>query len=180
MAAIIGLDDETVEQLCGADDEVWPANYNCPGQVVISGAVEAVERVLAAATEAGARRAVTLKVTGAFHSPLVGAAAERLRPAVEGSRFSPAAIPFMSTVSCRMETHERVPALLLEQLSAPVRFTQAIGALVSAGVETFVEVGPGQVLAGLIKRIDRSVRVLSVADPTGLARLSAELEGAVA
>lgn len=171
MAAILGLADEEVEELCAGIDGVWPANYNCPGQVVVSGRGEAVEALIAAATERGARRAVRLRVTGAFHSPLVASAAERLRPAVEAAGWRPLRVPFVSTVTGDFASAEELPRLLVEQLAAPVRFTQAVARLVAAGVRVFVEVGPGQVLSGLVRRCDRSVTALSVNDRASLEKL---------
>ena len=168
MAAILGLEDEQVESLCRRIIGVWPANYNCPGQIVVSGENEAVEECCAEAESLGARRAIRLKVSGAFHSPLVARAADRLRPAVEKVRFSEPIAPFMSTVTARIEPAQRLAGLLVEQLTAPVRFTQSARELMREGVTTFVEVGPGTVLSGLVKRIDRSVRTISVNDLTGL------------
>src|SRR5436190_1977447 len=162
MAAILGLEDETVERICRRIRGVWPANYNCPGQVVVSGENEAVDECCARAEEEGARRAVKLRVSGAFHSPLVARAADRLRPAVERVRFSEPAAPFMSTVTARLESAQRMGPLLVDQLTAPVRFTQAASELVRGGTRTFVEIGPGNVLSGLVKRIDRSVKAISV------------------
>jgi len=162
MAAILGLADEEVEKLCRRIVGVWPANYNCPGQVVVSGEHEAVEECCAEAESLGARRAVRLKVSGAFHSPLVARAADRLRPALERVRFSEPLAPFMSTVTGRIEPAQKLGALLVDQLTAPVRFTQAATELVRSGATTFVEVGPGNVLSGLVKRIDRSVKTISV------------------
>jgi len=162
MAAILGLADEEVEKLCRRIVGVWPANYNCPGQVVVSGEHEAVEECCAEATSLGARRAVRLKVSGAFHSPLVARAADRLRPALDRVRFTEPLAPFMSTVTARVEPAQRIAALLVDQLTAPVRFTQAATELVRSGATTFVEVGPGNVLSGLVKRIDRSVKTMSV------------------
>jgi len=175
MAAILGLDDEAVERICRRIRNVWPANYNCPGQVVISGRDSAVERVCGIAGEMGARRAVKLRVSGAFHSPLVARAADRLRPTLDKVKFSEPTSPLMSTVTARIETARRMRPLLLEQLTAPVRFTHAAQALVREGVQTFVEVGPGTVLSGLIKRIDRDVRTVSVDGPAGLAKLEETL-----
>lgn len=177
MAAVIGLEDEAVEALCREIEDVWPANYNCPGQIVVSGARNAVERLCELATERGARRTVTLRVTGAFHSPLVAPAAERLRPALDTVAWQEPRVSFMSTVTAALEPGWRLPGLLVEQLTAPVRFTQAVGALVAGGVDLFVEVGPGQVLSGLIRRIDRTVRAVSVGDPAGLAKLEEVLQG---
>ena len=162
MAAILGLADEEVEKLCRRIVGVWPANYNCPGQIVISGEHEAVEECCAEAESLGARRAVRLKVSGAFHSPLVARAADRLRPALDRVRFTEPLAPFMSTVTAKVEPAQRIAALLVDQLTGPVRFTQAATELVRSGATTFVEVGPGNVLSGLVKRIDRSVKTMSV------------------
>ena len=177
MAAIIGLDDERVEELCAGIDGVWVGNYNCPGQVVVSGESAAVEALNAAATEAGARRALTLAVSGAFHSPLTAAAADDLRPALAAATFAPPAIGFFSTVTCGLEDETGIAAILEQQLGAPVRFTQAIRALAADGVGTCIEVGPGGVLAGLIRRIDRDLTTLSIADPEGLAKALEVLHG---
>lgn len=168
MAAILGLDDEQVETLCRKILGVWPANYNCPGQIVVSGESDAVDECCARATGLGARRAIRLKVSGAFHSPLVAKAADALKPAIDRIRFADPVMPFMSTVTARIEPAHRVASLLHDQLTAPVRFTQAASALVRDGVTTFVEVGPGNVLSGLVKRIDRSVRTISVNDLASL------------
>ncbi len=162
MAAILGLADEIVEALCRRILGVWPANYNCPGQVVVSGENLAVEQCIEQAQGEGARRAVKLRVSGAFHSPLVARAADRLRPAIERVRFQEPVAPFMSTVTARVESAQRLGPLLVDQLTAPVRFTQAASELMRVGVRTFVEVGPGNVLSGLVKRIDRSVKAVSV------------------
>ena len=164
MAAVLGLPDADVERLCAEHGDVWPANYNCPGQLVISGREAAVLRVGEQARELGAK-VVRLRVSGAFHSPLVEDAAHRLEPALRAVSFGELRTRFMSTVSAKLETVDRVPGLLIEQLTAPVRFTQAVQNLVSDGVRTFVEVGAGSVLSGLVKRIDRSVTAVSVATP---------------
>jgi [acyl-carrier-protein] S-malonyltransferase len=178
MAAILGLEDEVVEQLCRRILGVWPANYNCPGQIVVSGENPAVEECCAKAEEEGARRTVPLKVSGAFHSPLVARAAERLRPAIEKVRFREPTAPFMSTVTARLEPAQRMGALLVDQLTAPVRFTQAASALMRDNVKTFVEVGPGNVLSGLVKRIDRSVKAIPVNDLASLEKLEEALKTA--
>jgi [acyl-carrier-protein] S-malonyltransferase len=164
MAAILGLADEVVEALCKKISNVWPANYNCPGQLVISGETVSVDEACVEAEREGARRAIKLRVSGAFHTPLVARAAEALRPAVERVHLAEGRAMFMSTVTARVEDAQRYRELLIEQLTAPVRFTQAARELVNQGVSTFVEVGPGNVLSGLLKRIDRSVRVFSVSD----------------
>jgi [acyl-carrier-protein] S-malonyltransferase len=171
MAAILGLEDEVVERLCRKILGVWPANYNCPGQIVVSGENDAVDECIERAQEEGARRAVKLKVSGAFHSPLVARAADRLRPAIERVRFQEPTAPFMSTVTARIESAQRMAPLLVDQLTAPVRFTQAASELMRDGVKTFVEVGPGNVLSGLVRRIDRSVKAISVNNLAALDQL---------
>ena len=164
MAAILGLADEVVEALCKKIHNVWPANYNCPGQLVVSGETAAVDECCTEAEREGARRAVRLRVSGAFHSPLVELAAERLRPAIDRIDFKAPTAHFVSTVTAKLEGPQRLRTLLVEQLTAPVRFTQSARELVGHGVTTFVEVGPGNVLSGLLKRIDSSVKAISVND----------------
>jgi [acyl-carrier-protein] S-malonyltransferase len=175
MAAILGLADEVVEGLCRKIANVWPANYNCPGQIVISGEHDAVGECCVEAEKEGARRAVKLRVSGAFHSPLVERAADKLRPAVERIHFADPRTAFMSTVTAKLEDAGRYRELLIEQLTAPVKFTQAARELVGKGVTTFVEVGPGSVLSGLLKRIDRSVRTVSVSNLQELRELEETL-----
>jgi [acyl-carrier-protein] S-malonyltransferase len=175
MAAILGLADDVVEKLCVKISRVWPANYNCPGQIVISGENPAVDECCSEAELHGARRTVKLRVSGAFHSPLIARAAERLRPAVEKARFSEPIAPFMSTVTAKIEPAQRLAALLVDQLTAPVKFTQAARELMRQGVKVFVEVGPGNVLSGLLKRIDRSVKAIPVGDLASLEKLKETL-----
>lgn len=178
MAAVLGLDDAVVEELCRSIDGVWPANYNCPGQVVVSGANSAVDRLIEEAAGLGARKVVKLRVSGAFHSPLVARAAERLKPALARATWRNPSPPFMSTVTAKLEDAQRMGALLLEQLTAPVKFTQAVRGLVKDGADMFVEIGPGQVLSGLLRRCDRSLRTTSVSDPESLRKLQEQLTAA--
>jgi [acyl-carrier-protein] S-malonyltransferase len=178
MAAILGLDDEVVERICRRILNVWPANYNCPGQIVVSGEDPAVDEACEEAEREGARRAIKLRVSGAFHSPLVARAADRLRPALDRVKFAEPTAPFMSTVTARIENAKRMGPLLVEQLTAPVRFTQAAQELLREGVQTFVEVGPGNVLSGLIKRIDRDAQTISVSTPEALDKLEETLASA--
>jgi [acyl-carrier-protein] S-malonyltransferase len=178
MAAVIGLDDSEVERLCDGIEGVWAANYNCPGQVVVSGTLDGVAAFMTAAEAAGARRVVKLKVSGGFHSPLTALAADQLRPVLEGTVFAEPRVPFFSTVTCRLEGARDLVPILLQQLTAPVRFTQAVSALRDLGVRTFVEIGPGTVLAGLIKRIDRSLASASVAAPEDIPRAQELVAGA--
>jgi len=176
MAAVLGLADEEVERLCAEAGDVWPANYNCPGQLVISGRELGVTSVGEKARELGAK-VVRLRVSGAFHSPLVEDAANRLEPALRAAHFGELKTKFMSTVSSKLETADRIPGLLIEQVTAPVRFTQSVQALIGDGVRTFVEVGPGGVLSGLVKRIDRSVTAISVGTSDELRAAEASLAG---
>jgi [acyl-carrier-protein] S-malonyltransferase len=178
MTAIIGLDDAVVEELCAGIEDVWPANYNCPGQLVVSSSERSVDELLERVTAAGARRTIRLRVPGAFHSPLVASAAARLRPALEHVTWQEVEVPFLSTVTARVEPIGALPGLLLEQLTAPVRFTQAVAELVRLGVTHAVEVGPGQVLAGLVRRCERSLSTYSVGDPASLAKLEEVLSAA--
>jgi [acyl-carrier-protein] S-malonyltransferase len=178
IAAVLGLEDSVVEQLCAGIDNVWPANYNCPGQVVVSGENAAVDQLLEQAAAAGARKTVKLRVSGAFHSPLVARAADALRPALATVGWNDPAPPFMSTVSARLEGARRFVDLLVEQLTGPVKFTQAARGLVQEGVGMFVEIGPGQVLSGLLRRCDRSLRTISVGDPEAVRKLQETLSTA--
>jgi [acyl-carrier-protein] S-malonyltransferase len=175
MAAILGLADEVVEGLCRRIANVWPANYNCPGQIVISGEEDAVGECCTEAEREGARRAVRLRVSGAFHSPLVERAADKLRPAIDRIHFHDPRTAFMSTVTARLEDANHYRELLVRQLTAPVKFTQAARELVDRGVTVFVEVGPQQVLSGLLKRIDRGVKTVAVSDLKGLRDLEETL-----
>jgi [acyl-carrier-protein] S-malonyltransferase len=178
MAAVLGLPDDVVEELCATIDGVWPANYNCPGQVVVSGADASVDRLLETASSRGARKTVKLRVSGAFHSPLVARAADRLRPVLERVRWRDPVPPFMSTVSAQIENAQRIAGLLVEQVTGPVCWTQAVAGLMREGVGVFVEIGPGQVLSGLLRRCDRSLKAISVGDPESLRKLEETLSAA--
>jgi len=155
MAAIIGLPDETVEQICAETEGiVVPANYNCPGQIVISGEMQAVETAMAALKDAGARRALPLNVSGAFHSPLMEPARAALARAIDATPFRAPAFPVYQNVSARAETDPaRIRENLLLQLTSPVRWTASVRAMIADGAAEFIEVGPGDVLKGLIKKI---------------------------
>jgi [acyl-carrier-protein] S-malonyltransferase len=178
MAAVIGLEDSEIERLCDGIEGVWAANYNCPGQVVVSGTLEGVDALMSAAEAAGARRAIKLKVSGGFHSPLTALAAEQLAPVLEATEFAEPQVPFFSTVTCRLEGASQIVPILLQQLTAPVRFTQAVAALRDLGARTFIEVGPGSVLSGLIRRIDKSLSAVSVSAPDDIARAQELAAGA--
>jgi [acyl-carrier-protein] S-malonyltransferase len=161
MAAILNLSDETVEKICaGIDEIVVPANYNCPGQVVISGSLKGVDEACEQLLAAGAKRALKLKVGGAFHSPLMEPAGEELQKAIQAVSFQAPDCPVYQNVSTQGETNpERIKANLIAQLTAPVKWTQSVQNMIAAGANDFTELGPGSVLQGLIKKINPEVQV---------------------
>ena len=158
MAAILGLEDNVVEEICAAiDGVVVPANYNCPGQLVISGSFPAVEEACAKLTEAGAKRALILQVGGAFHSPLMEPAREELAAAIKATTFNQPICPVYQNVTASGVTDpEEIKANLVAQLTAPVRWTQTMHNMIADGASEVIEVGPGKVLQGLFKKVDRA------------------------
>ena len=163
MAAILGLDDEVIEQVCqGVDGVVVAANYNCPGQLVISGADEAVDAACMKLKEAGARRALRLPVGGAFHSPLMEAARAELEQAISEVKFHTPICPIYQNVDAQPQSEpEAIKANLIAQLTAPVRWTQIAKNMIADGFDNFVELGPGAVLQGMIKKVSSEVSVES-------------------
>lgn len=161
MAAIIALPDEKVEEVCaGIDDVVAPANYNCPGQIVISGTIEGIDEACKQLSEAGAKRALKLKVGGAFHSPLMQPAQEELAVAIEAAEIKEPICPVYQNVDGKPHTDPKeIKENLLKQLTSPVRWTQDVKDMIADGATEFVELGPGKVLQGLVSKIDRSVKV---------------------
>lgn len=161
MAAVLGLPDDKVAEVCGSvEDVVVAANYNCPGQVVISGSLSGVEQACRALKEAGAKRALKLPVSGAFHSPLMQTAAERLQKAIMDTSFYTPIFPIYQNVSARAEKNKYIiQKQLLEQLTSPVRWTQSVQQMVADGATMFYEFGPGDVLKGLIRKINSDVEV---------------------
>ena len=162
MAAIIALPDETIEQICEEistdGNVVVPANYNCPGQVVISGNIEAVKTACAKLKEAGAKRALPLAVSGAFHSPCMEPARQELAAAIEQTEFKEPICPVYQNVDALPHTNpEEIKANLLKQLTASVRWTQEVKQMIADGAEEFIECGPGAVLTGLISKIQKSL-----------------------
>ncbi len=159
MAAVLALPDEKVEELCAeVDDIVAPANYNCPGQVVISGTIEGIDAACEKMLAAGAKRAMKLKVGGAFHSPLMQPAQEELAEAIEAAEFQTPRCPIYQNVDGKPHTDPKeIKENLIKQLTAPVRWTYDVQAMIADGANEFVELGPGSVLQGLVKKIDRSV-----------------------
>jgi [acyl-carrier-protein] S-malonyltransferase len=158
MAAILGLEDAVVEEICaGIAGVVVAANYNCPGQLVISGAIPAVEEACAKLTEAGAKRALILPVGGAFHSPLMEPARAELAAAIEATEFNTPICPvYQNTTAQAVTNPSEIKQNLIDQLTAPVRWTQTMNQMIADGASEVIEVGPGKVLQGLFKKVDRA------------------------
>jgi len=179
MAAILGLAPQMVEEVCrdcAGDEVVSPANLNGPSQVVIAGHAAAVGRAMAAAKEAGAKRAVPLKVSAPFHCALMQPAAEQLRPVLEQAEFRDPQVPvYCNADAVALDSGAAAREALVRQVVAPVRWQELIEAMLADGIETFVEVGPGKVLAGLVRAIRRGVRVLPAGDTEGVEAVAAEL-----
>jgi len=164
MAAIVGLEDEIVENICAAIDEVVvPANYNCPGQLVISGSLQGINLACEKLTEAGAKRALKLSVGGAFHSPLMEPARTELAEAINSTHFNTPVCPVYQNVNASpVSDPEVIKANLIAQLTAPVRWTQTVKNMIADGCSSFIEVGPGQVLQGLVKKVDRTMTTAGI------------------
>ncbi len=178
MAAILGLSDEEVEALCreaSASGVVVPANYNSPGQLVVSGSVEGVRKAMELAKEKGARRAVELVVSGAFHSPLMESAIEKLKEAIENADFRKPRVPLVPNVTAQATTDPaEIREQLVRQLVQPVRWVESVREMVRQGATQFYEVGSGRVLTGLLKRIDRSVSCTPVGTVETLSKMTAQ------
>ncbi|WP_340110832.1 ACP S-malonyltransferase [Maribellus mangrovi] len=164
MAAIVGLEDAVVEEVCASiDDVVVPANYNCPGQLVISGSEAGIDRACELLTEKGAKRALKLVVGGAFHSPFMEPAREELAAAIEATTFSNPTCPVYQNVDANPVSDPAViKENLIAQLTAPVKWTQIVQNMIADGATSFTEVGPGKVLQGLVKKVDRSMETIGV------------------
>ena len=163
MAAILGLENEQVEEVCNSIEEVVvPANYNCPGQIVISGSNEGVQKACEILKEAGAKRALPLPVSGGFHSPMMESAKEELEAAIDATNFSTPVCPIYQNVDATPYTDPaKIKANLIEQLTGAVKWTQTTQQMLADGANIFTEVGPGKVLQGLIKKVDRKAETLS-------------------
>src|SRR5690606_9251334 len=166
MAAVLGLEDHIVEEICKTTEGVVvPANYNCPGQLVISGEVVAVEMACQALRVAGAKRALVLPVGGAFHSPLMEPAREELAAGIEQTHFSKPICPVYQNVTASAVTDPaEIKNNLIIQLTAPVKWTQSVQQMIKDGAKQFIEVGPGNVLQGLVKKIDREAEVMGAGE----------------
>lgn len=163
MAAVLGMEASAIEETIRGMDGVWIANYNCPGQIVITGAAGAVEKASEALKENGARRVLPLNVSGPFHSPLLIPAGEKLLEELDRVAFTPLSIPYVTNVTAEPVTDiSRTKELLKVQVSSSVRWQQSMEYMLANGVDTFVEIGPGKTLAGFLKKIDRSAVVYNV------------------
>ena len=164
MAAIVGLEDEIVETICaGIDEVVVPANYNCPGQLVISGSIKGIDLACEKLTAAGAKRALKLSVGGAFHSPLMEPARTELAEAINSTNFSTPACPIYQNVNASAVTDaDQIKKNLIAQLTASVRWTQTVKNMIADGCDSFTEVGPGSVLQGLVKKVDRAMTTAGI------------------
>ncbi len=166
MAAVIGLQKETVEEICNqasSEGIVTPANFNSPGQIVISGSLEGVRKAVELSKEAGAKLARLLPVSGAFHSPLMESAQEKLLEALNSVNFKDAEVPIFANVSASpVKSGEEIKNLLIKQLYSPVLWEETIKNMIADGFTDFVEIGPGKVLQGLVKRIDRTVNITGI------------------
>jgi [acyl-carrier-protein] S-malonyltransferase len=165
MAAIVGLDDNVVEEVCNAiDDIVVPANYNCPGQLVISGSVSGIDKAIEMLTEKGARRALKLNVGGAFHSPLMEPAKVELEKAIRETEIVSPICPIYQNVNAQaVKNPDIIKSNLISQLTSPVRWTQTMKNMIADGMTEYIEVGPGKVLQGLLKKVDRKLAASSAA-----------------
>ena len=181
MAAILGMTGEAIEQLLDGMDNVTIANYNCPGQIVITGETKAVEAACAALKEAGAKRAVALNVSGPFHSPMLRDVGNRLAEELESVELSKLRIPYVTNVTAEKVTDiADTKALLARQVSMPVRWQQCVETMTADKVDTFIEIGPGRTLAGFMRKINRDVKVHNIAEWSDIEKVISEIEGETA
>lgn len=176
MCAVLGMETEAIEQVLAELDDVTIANYNCPGQIVITGKTAMVEEAAKRLAEAGAKRTVMLNVSGPFHSPMLHKAGEELKEELEKTEFYPLEKPYFTNVDARqVDDISRTKELLAKQVSSPVRWMQSMEKMIADGVDVFVEIGPGKTLAGFMKKIDRSVKVYNVATWEDVEKVTGEL-----
>ena len=164
MSAILGLDTETIEKICNeTEGQVSIANYNCPGQIVITGEEKAVTEAAAKLAEAGAKRCVALKVSGPFHSPMLAGAGEKLGVQLESVELVDIKVPYLSNVTGDYVTDKsQIKELLTKQVASSVKWQQSVERMIADGVDTFVEIGPGKTLSGFMKKINRDVKVINI------------------
>lgn len=178
MAAVLGMDADKIEAVTDAIDGVSIANYNCPGQIVITGAKEAVEKASAKLKESGARRVLPLNVSGPFHSAMLEDAGKELAQVLENVSLSPLKIPYVTNVTAQyVENSDETKALLAKQISSSVKWQQSVETMIKEGVDTFVEIGPGKTLAGFMKKIDRTVKVYNIQTVEDVDKVISEIKG---
>ena len=179
MTAVLGLAGEMIESVCqGVPGPVWVANYNCPGQVVITGMEEAVKEAESKLKEAGARRCLPLKVSGPFHSPLLQPAAEKLKGVLNEIFVGQIQVPYVTNVTGDyVEDSSQVKELMAKQVASSVRWQQGVEAMAAQGVDTFIEIGPGKTLSGFLRKIDKSLKGYHIETPQDLEQVLAELKG---
>ena len=178
MAAVLGMDADKIEAVTDAIDSVSIANYNCPGQIVITGAKEAVEKASAKLKESGARRVLPLNVSGPFHSAMLEDAGKELAQVLENVSLSPLKIPYVTNVTAQyVENSDETKALLAKQISSSVKWQQSVETMIKEGVDTFVEIGPGKTLAGFMKKIDKTVKVYNIQTVEDVDKVISEIKG---
>ena len=176
MAAVIGLTQEQVEAVTDTIENVWPANFNCPGQIVITGKKEAVQAAMPKLTEAGAKKVVELNVSGPFHSPLLKGAGDKLAKELESVELGNLKIPYLANVNGSVVTDKaEIKGLLQAQVSSPVRWEQTLYELEKMGVDTIIEVGPGKTIAGFVRKTVPSIEVIGVSTPEDIDKLLEKL-----
>ena len=176
MAAVLAMDAAAIEETIADIEGVQIANYNCPGQIVITGKTAAVEKAAESLKAAGAKRAVLLNVSGPFHSKMLESAGEELAKEMEKRNFEPLAIPYVTNVTAKYVTDiKETKALLAKQISSPVRWEESVRTMIEDGVDTFVEIGPGKTLAGFMRRIDKGVKVYNIETWEDMEKVIAEL-----
>lgn len=176
MAAVLGLSAEQVEDAIEGMEGVWIANYNCPGQVVISGFAEAVEKASEAMKRAGAKRVIALNVSGPFHSPLLKSAREKLYRRLSEVKISDPKLPYVANYhGDYVYSAKGIKELLRDQVSGAVRFEQSIRRMIAEGVDTFIEIGPGKTLSAFVKKINRNVRILNIENTEDIERVAQAL-----
>lgn len=174
MSAVIGMESEKIDEICALTDGIVSvANYNCPGQIVITGETKAVSEASKRLIEAGARRVIPLKVSGPFHSQMLIGAGEELKKVLDETKISKPQIPYVANVNAQYVDEETdIVNLLTEQISSPVRFMQSVEKMIENGVDTFIEIGPGKTLSSFVKKINRDVKVINIENPEDLNKLS--------
>lgn len=173
MSAVIGMEADKIDEICSSTDGIVAvANYNCPGQIVITGETKAVKAASEKLTQAGAKRVIPLKVSGPFHSQMLTGAGEELKKVLDETTINKPQMPYVANVNAEYVDDESVIAdLLTKQISSPVRFMQSVEKMIEDGVDTFIEIGPGKTLSSFVKKINRNVKIINIENPEDLSKL---------